>query len=87
MAESHDVVLYLHHWKSAGQQVVRPSGVPVMENNNPSFSDTIRHLAGARVVVSNSYHGGLLGAFVGKARVVLAVFKQVSQLSDRPRVW
>ncbi len=66
VVENHDVVLYLHHWKSAGQQVVRPTGVPVMENNNPSLSETIRHLASARVVVSNSYHGVYWALLLGK---------------------
>ena len=69
--ETHDVVLYLHHWKSAKQGVVRPKGVPVLENNNPSLENTIRHLASGRVVVSNSYHGVYWGLLLGKAVLCL----------------
>lgn len=64
--ETEEVVLYIHHWKSAAQRVARPEGIPVMENNNPSLESTIRFLAGARTVVSNSYHGVYWGLLLGK---------------------
>ncbi|MFD2173233.1 hypothetical protein [Rhodobacter lacus] len=64
--ERHEVALYLHHWRSKKVSLPRPEGVPVMENNNPDFAATIRHLAAARVVVTNSYHGTYWALLLGK---------------------
>jgi hypothetical protein len=64
--ERHDVVLYLHHWRSKEVALPRPEGVPVLENNNADFGATIRHLASGRVVVTNSYHGTYWALLLGK---------------------
>lgn len=64
--EEHEVVLYLHHWRSKSARLPRPQGVPVLENNSPDFEAAIRHLAAARVVVTNSYHGTYWALLLGK---------------------
>ena len=64
--EEHDVVLYLHHWKSSSQRVARPKNIPARENNDPDFAEVIRFLGSGRIVVSNSYHGVYWGLLLGK---------------------
>ena len=84
--EQHDVVLYLHHWKSAGQGVIRPDGIPVRENNDPSFKDVISFLASGRTVVSNSYHGVFWGLLLGKRVLSLPFSNKFSNYRIQPGV-
>lgn len=62
----HDVVVYLHHWRTADMGLKVPEGVPVMDNRHGSFEEVIRFIASGATVVSNSYHGTYWGLLLGR---------------------
>lgn len=82
--ERHEVVLYLHHWRSKEVNLPRPEGVPVLENNNPDFAATIRHLGSGRVVVTNSYHGTYWALLLGKKVLCLPFSNKFGQYRVAP---
>ncbi|MGO4909317.1 hypothetical protein ACEN2J_13420 [Pseudorhodobacter sp. W20_MBD10_FR17] len=83
-APRHDVVLYLHHWRSRKADLPRPDGVPVLENNNPSFAETIRHIASGQVVVTNSYHGTYWALLLGRKVLCLPFSNKFSKFRVAP---
>ena len=84
IAPTHEVVLYLHHWRSSTVDLPRPAGVPLLENNNPNFADTIRHLASGRVVVTNSYHGTYWALLLGRRVLCLPFSNKFSNYRIAP---
>jgi hypothetical protein len=80
----HSTVLYLHHWRSKGLAVPRPTDVPVLENNNPDFLATIRHLASGETVVTNSYHGTYWALLLGKRVLCLPFSNKFSHFRISP---
>lgn len=66
MAETDDVVAYLHHWRAPEMGIKVPDGIPVLDNTCPSFEEAIRFIARGRTVVSNSYHGVYWALLLGK---------------------
>lgn len=66
LAETDDVVAYLHHWRAPEMGIEVPSGIPVLDNTCPSFEEAVRFIARGRTVVSNSYHGVYWALLLGK---------------------
>jgi hypothetical protein len=62
----HAVVLYLHHVRSGKDGVVRPAGIPVLDNTAGSLDEAIDFLASGETVVSNSYHGVYWALLLGR---------------------
>ena len=77
-AETNEVVVYAHAWKSEVSGLRLPDYVPVMTNREPEFSRAIAFLASGRTVVSNSYHGVYWALLLGK-RVLCLPFSNKFQ--------
>lgn len=65
-AETRDVVVYAHAWKSDGAGLQIPDHVPSLTNRAKDFAEVIAFLGSARTVVSNSYHGVYWALLLGK---------------------
>lgn len=73
LAPEHDVVVYLHHWKSPGMGMEVPEGIPTSSNRGTSLTEALKFIASGATVVSNSYHGTFWGLLMGR-RVLCVPF-------------
>jgi hypothetical protein len=64
--ERHEVVAYLHHWRSPEMGIKVPDSIPCMDNTATSFKEAIDFIGSGSTVVSNSYHGVFWGLLLGK---------------------
>ena len=77
----HDVVAYLHHWRSGEMNMAVPDGIPVLDNKHGSLEAAIAHIASGRTVVSNSYHGTYWGLLLGRKVLCVPFSKKFSAIA------
>ncbi|MDJ0637892.1 MAG: hypothetical protein QNJ20_03595 [Paracoccaceae bacterium] len=80
----HDVVAYLHHWRSDKMKMTVPDGIPVLDNKHSSFKEAIEHIASGATVVSNSYHGTYWGLLLGRKVLCVPFSKKFSAYRVQP---
>ncbi|MGR3511938.1 MAG: hypothetical protein ACU0GG_04185 [Paracoccaceae bacterium] len=81
---THDVVAYLHHWRSGPMKVEVPEGIPVLDNAHGDLDSALRHIASGATVVSNSYHGTYWGLLMGRKVLCLPFSKKFSAYRVQP---
>ncbi len=62
----HEVVMFLHRWKTDKDSIDIPTGYPVAYNDVATMQDAIRHIGSGATVVSNSYHGVYWALLLGR---------------------